>query len=72
MDVCRAGGLSEITPDFDVTPGSVGMDPPEAGEDYWSAQIASNDLNFGAILSLINILDHASRTRVPFDVISVT
>ncbi len=69
MDVCQAGGLSEITPDFDVTPGSVGMDPPQVGDDCWSAQIGSD---FGAILSLINILDHISRIRVLFDELSVT
>jgi hypothetical protein len=72
MDVCRAGGLSEITPGFNVTPGSVGMDPPQVGDDCWSAQIGSNDLNFGALSSLINILDHISRTRVLFDELSVT
>ena len=72
LAVCRAGGLSTVTSSLAVTRGDVGMDPPQVGEDFWSAQIGANDIQPGAISALVNMLDHSVGTRVALDTISVT
>jgi len=48
------------------------MDSPQVGEDFWSAQIGANEIHLAAISSLVNMLDHASATRLSLDAISVT
>jgi hypothetical protein len=72
MAVCRLGGLSEVSPTFDIVPGNVGMDPPQVGADFWAGQIGATDVNLGALSSLVNMFDQASATHVHLDGIEVT
>ena len=72
MAVCRAGGLSDVTSPLTIPRGDVGMDSPQVGEDFWSAQIGANEIHLAAISSLVNMLDHASATRLSLDAICVT
>ncbi len=72
MAVCRLGGLSEVSPRFEIVAGNVGMDPPQVGADFWAGQIGATDVHLGALSSLVNMLDLASRTQVQLDGVEVT
>jgi hypothetical protein len=72
MQVCRAAGLSDVSPTFEVVAGNVGMDPPQVGDDSWSGQIGATEINLAALSSLVNMLDYASGTGVGLDEITVT
>jgi hypothetical protein len=72
METCRAGGLSEVSSTFDVEAGNVGMDPPQVGVGFWSAQIGATEVDLGAVASLINMLDYASHKGLGLERIEVT
>jgi hypothetical protein len=70
-EVCRAGGLSEMTAPQNFIRGQAAKYIPAIGADFVSTEIIYGSVAVGAPAALINLLDELARTGVPIDRVSI-
>jgi hypothetical protein len=70
-ELCRAGGLSEVSDDQRVEPGEAGKYDPSVGEDFFSAEIMYGSVAIAAPGALPNLLDELARTGIPIHGVSI-
>jgi hypothetical protein len=70
--VCQNGGMSNVEASFRVRAGGAAMNEPQVGADFWAAQVAALELDFGAPCSLVNLIDQASRNSLGLAQLAIT